>query len=270
MLIRVGYEIQFEIAQELLLITMMNIHSSRLQDLRTPDVMQTEPKLAAVHHVDGYGNRCCRLKVPQGNLRLWCSTIIEDSGHPDEENWSAEQVEVEYLPPAVLPYLSSSRYCEVDLLSEIAWDLFGHVEQGWARVQAICDWVHGHVRFGYEYAGATKSADDVLRERKGVCRDFQHLAITFCRCLNIPARYAAGYLGDFGVPAMPYPMDFNAWFEVFLGDRWWAFDARHNERRIGRVLVARGRDAVDTAITTAFGPALLRRFSVITEEWNCT
>jgi transglutaminase-like putative cysteine protease len=168
------------------------------------------------------------------------------------------------LPNDLLRFLLSSRYCEVDLFTSIAFKLFGQVEPGWGRVQAICDWVHNHISFDYQQARPTKSAMNVYNEKVGVCRDFQHLAITLCRAMNIPARYASGYLGDIGVP-LRLPMDFSAWFEAWLDGRWWAFDARNNIPRIGRVLMATGRDAADVALTTSFGQADLRHFFVVTE-----
>lgn len=192
--------------------------------------------------------------------------MVKDSGDPDPVNPEARQIPVQDLPEPTLQYLLNTRYCEVDRLSNIAVELFGHTQPGWPRVQAICDWVNQKVTFGYHFARQTKTALDVYTERCGVCRDFQHLAITFCRCLNIPARYATGYLGDIGVPPVPSPMDFSAWFEVYLEDRWWAFDARHNRPRIGRVLMAVGRDAADVAITTSFGLATLTNFTVVTDE----
>jgi transglutaminase-like putative cysteine protease len=215
---------------------------------------------------DAFGNRCGRLVAPPGKLRLWNDTVVEDTGAPDVVRPDARQHPVEELPPEVLPYLLGSRYCEVDRLSDAAWELFGQTPLGWARVQAVCDWVHTQVRFGYQFARPTKTAFEVYTERQGVCRDFTHLAVTFCRCLNIPARYATGYLGDIGVPAAPFPMDFSAWFEVYLDGQWFTFDARHNVPRIGRVLMARGRDAVDVALTTSFGPANLEKFTVWTDE----
>jgi transglutaminase-like putative cysteine protease len=199
-------------------------------------------------------------------VRLYGATLIQDSGLPDPVKPDAREVPVQHLPHDVLRYLLNSRYCEVDKLSNIAAELFGGLAPGWGRVQAVCEWVHQRVRFGYEFANSTKTALDVFTERCGVCRDFQHLAVTMCRSLNIPARYATGYLGDIGVPLSPVPMDFSAWFEVYLEDRWWAFDARHNTPRIGRVLMAVGRDASDVAITTSFGTANLRKFTVVTDE----
>jgi transglutaminase-like putative cysteine protease len=181
-------------------------------------------------------------------------------------NRLAREISVEDLPDQTLLYLLSSRYCEVDLLSNTAAELFGGLPRGWRRVQAVCDWVHDHLTFGYQHARSTRTALEAYHERTGVCRDFQHLAITLCRCLNIPARYATGYLGDIGVPVMPLPMDFSAWFEVYLENRWWTFDARHNTPRIGRILIATGRDAADVAITTSFGTACLRKFEVFTDE----
>jgi len=201
-----------------------------------------------------------------GLLRLWNSTLIEDSGELDPVNPEARQLPVEELPAENLRYLINSRYCEMDRLCNVATDLFGHTAPGWARVQAVCDWVYAKITFGYPFARVTKTALDVYTERTGVCRDFQHLAVTFCRCLNIPARYVAGFLGDIGVPPDPNSMDFSAWFEVYLEDRWWVFDARHNQRRIGRIPMATGRDAADVAMTTSFGAARLKSFKVIAEE----
>jgi transglutaminase-like putative cysteine protease len=216
--------------------------------------------------VDSFGNICTRVLAPAGTLRLASSTVVEDSGLPDPVSPGAREVPVEDLPPETLRFLMASRFCEVDLLSPLAVELFGALPRGWSRVQAICDWIHSRVTFSYPHARPTRTALDVFTERVGVCRDFQHLAITFCRCLNIPARYATGYLGDIGVPPSPSAMDFSAWFEVFLEDRWWTFDARHNEPRIGRVLIATGLDATDVAITTSFGNARLSHFEVVTDE----
>jgi transglutaminase-like putative cysteine protease len=213
---------------------------------------------------DGFGNVCSRFIAPAGRLRLYHSTLIEDSGKPDPVSPLACEVPIDDLPPEALQFLLGSRYCEVDRLLDVAGNLFGNSQPGWARVQAVCNWVQANVTFGYPFASPTKTALEVYADRKGVCRDFQHLAITFCRCLNIPARYAAGYLGDIGVPVVP-PMDFSAWFEVYLQDRWWTFDARNNMPRIGRVLMARGRDAADVAITTSFGTTWMKNFAVVSD-----
>jgi transglutaminase-like putative cysteine protease len=266
MLIHVGYELRFNLPAPTPMLLMLYTHPSRACTLRGPDQVRTQPEIPVQEFTDSFGNCCGRIVAPAGRLRLWNDTVVEDSGRPDPVHEDAAQHAVEDLSADVLPYLFASRYCEVDRLSDLAWQLFGHTPTGWARVQAVCDWVHEHVAFGYEYARPTKSAFDVYTERKGVCRDFMHLAITFCRSLNIPARYATGYLGDIGVPPAPSPMDFSAWFEVYLGGRWHTFDARHNVPRIGRVLMARGRDAVDVALTTSFGPALLEQFTVWTDE----
>ena len=265
MLIRLGYDIQFDIPVAVPMVAMLNVHPSRVPDLVEPDELITEPKLEVSNYIDGFGNRCARFVAPAGNLRLSSSTLIRDSGEPDAVNWAAREPSVAELPNEMLCYLLSSRYCEVDRFSNIAFELFGHLLPGWGRVQSICDWVHNKVTFNYQQARPTKTALDVYTERVGVCRDFQHLAITLCRALNIPARYATGYLGDIGVPPR-LPMDFSAWFEVYLDDRWWAFDARNNEPRIGRILMATGRDASDVAITTSFGQANLTYFYVVTDE----
>jgi transglutaminase-like putative cysteine protease len=265
MLIRVGYDIEFNLPAEVAILAMLNVHPSRSFDLQEPDEVRTDPELLVSNYFDGFGNRCTRLVAPAGKLRLTGSTLVLDPGQPDPVKLSARESPVGDLPDEVLTYLLNSRYCEVDRFSNTAFELFGNTQPGWQRVQAICDWVHEKVRFDYASARPTKTAMDVFTERVGVCRDFQHLAVTFCRALNIPARYATGYLGDIGVPAGG-PMDFSAWFEVFLDHRWWTFDARHNTPRIGRVLMATGRDASDVALTTSFGQADLCRFSVVTEE----
>jgi transglutaminase-like putative cysteine protease len=265
MLIRLGYDIQFQIPATVAIVALLNVHPSRAGDLLEPDELKTEPNLKVTHYIDSFGNRCARFVAPPGLLRLTNSTLIRTSDEPDEVNWSARESAVGDLPDQVLTYLLNSRYCEVDRLSNIALDLFGNLAPGWCRVQAICNWVHNKVSFNYQHARPTKTALDVYTERVGVCRDYQHLAITFCRALNIPARYATGYLGDIGVPVV-LPMDFSAWFEVFLENRWWAFDARNNQPRLGRILMATGRDASDVAMTTAFGQADLCRFFVVAEE----
>ncbi|MDR3749845.1 MAG: transglutaminase family protein [Terracidiphilus sp.] len=265
MLLRLAYDIQFEIPAPVAMVALLNVHPSRAPDLLEPDELRTEPHLDVSSYIDSFGNRCSRFVAPRGPLRLSGSTLIQDSGRPDASDWFAREHAVGDLPHEVLPFLLSSRYCEVDRFSTIAVELFGHLQPGWSRVQAICDWVHNHVTFNYQMARPTKTALDVYTERVGVCRDFQHLAITFCRALNIPARYATGYLGDIGVPVV-LPMDFSAWLEVYLDNRWWTFDARNNQPRIGRILMATGRDASDVAMTTSFGQADLRHFFVVTEE----
>jgi transglutaminase-like putative cysteine protease len=266
MLIRVGYDIRFQVPQAVSFLALLRVHPSRQGDLLRPDVPEIDPAVAAETFEDAYGNLCTRFLAAEGELRLSLDTVIRDDGEPDPALLSAGETPVHELPAEVLVYLMSSRYCEVDLMGPTALDLFGEVTPGWSRVQAICDWVQSHITFDYARTRPTKTALDVFAERVGVCRDFQHLAITFCRALNIPARYATGYLGDIGVPVAPYPMDFSAWFEAYLDGRWWTFDARHNKPRIGRVLMATGRDAVDVAITTSFGAARLTGFHVISEE----
>jgi transglutaminase-like putative cysteine protease len=266
MILRLGYDIEFELPAPAVMVALLNVHPSRLPELRAPDELGVEPAVAVETFIDSFGNRCSRFLAPQGGLRLSNSTVIYDAGLPDAVNPSAREIPPQDLPHDALRYLYNSRYCEVDRFSTIALELFGSAPRGWARVQAVCDWVHTKVKFGYQYARPTKSALDVFTERFGVCRDFQHLAVTLCRALNIPARYATGYLGDISVPPSPDPMDFSAWFEAYLEDRWWTFDARHNHPRVGRVLMAVGRDASDVAITTSFGMANLKRFTVISEE----
>ena len=264
--IRVGYEITFENLQPTPMILKLNIHSSRTHDLVVPDHLVTEPSVPLSGYRDSFGNWCTRLESPAGRIRIASIGNVRDSGKPDEIAPSAWQHSVPDLPPDTLQFLLGSRYCETDRLSQIAWDLFGQCRPGWPRVQAICDFVHGHIRFGYEYARSTKTAWETFNEGTGVCRDFAHLAIAFCRCMNIPARYCTGYLGDIGVPPVDAPMDFAGWLEAYLSGRWYTFDPRNHIPRIGRVLIARGCDAADVAISSTFGLSSLTGFQVYTDQ----
>ncbi len=266
MMLRVGYDIQFEIPSPVPIVAMLNVHPSRVADLRASDELRIEPWTSVDCFLDSFGNRCTRFVAQPGTLRLSNSTLIYDAGYTDPVKTDAQEIPVQELPSEILRYLLNSRYCEVDRFSNIAVEMFGGIPRGWGRVQAICDWVHSRVSFGYQYARPTKTAWDVFSEGLGVCRDFQHLAVTLCRALHIPARYATGYLGDIRIPPVTSPMDFSAWFEAYLDHRWWTFDARHNYPRYGRVLMATGRDASDVAITTSFGTANLTSFSVVSEE----
>jgi transglutaminase-like putative cysteine protease len=248
------------------MLLMLFAHPERTKDLRAPERLITQPEVTVEDYLDGFGNHCAKIIAPPGLIRLYCDTVIEDSGLPEPVCRDATQHPVQDLPLDVLPFLLGSRYCEVEKLNETAWQLFGTTPPGWGRVQAVCDWVHEHVIFGYEFAREDRTAWEVFHERRGVCRDLMHLALTFCRCLNIPARYATGYLGDIGVPPLPTAMDFSAFYQVYLGGRWHNFDARHDERRIGRVAMGYGRDAVDVALTTTFGKHVLRKFEIWTDE----
>ncbi len=267
MLIRVGCEIEFTFPEPTALVLMLYLHPSHDAQVRTPEQLQVEPQVPVMGYTDVYGNRCGRAFVPAGRVVFRTNAVVEDNGQPDVLGLAAWQQKAQDLPNEVLLFLLASRYCEVDSeLKLIAWSLFGHLPAGWPLVQAICDFVQNHIRFDYMQARANRTALDTYREQTGVCRDYMHLAIVFCRCLNIPARYCTGYLGDIGVPPAAYPMDFSAWFEVYLGDRWYPVDARNNTPRIGRLLMARGRDAADVAITTTFGLNQLQAFRVWTDE----
>ena len=266
MKIRIGYDIAYECAQPTPMILMLNVHYSRVPDLEQPDHIVTDPVVPISGYRDVYGNWCTRLVAPAGTIRMHTQAVIRDSGMPEPVVPTARQTPVEHLADNTLLFLLASRYCETDRLMDEAWKLFGSTPEGWPRVQAICDYVHRRVEFGYRYARSTKTAFDAHGEQQGVCRDFAHLAVTFCRCMNIPARYCTGYLGDIGVPASDAPMDFSGWFEACLDGQWYAFDARHNAPRIGRILIARGRDAADVAITTSFGASRLTKFTVVTDE----
>ena len=266
MLLRLGYDMQFDIPEPVACVAQLRVHPSRAPGLSEPDRVLVEPEIAVEEYSDSFGNLCTRFLAPAGTLRLKSDFVFEDSGLADPVNPGALAAPIAELPHEVLRFLLPSRYCEVDSLAAAAFDLFGNTTPGWERVQAICNFVNAKVAFGYSFARSTKTALDVFTERQGVCRDFQHLAITFCRALGIPARYAAGYLGDICIPPAPFPMDFSAWFEVYLGNRWWAFDARHNVPRVGRILMATGRDAADVAFFTSFGATHLKNFLVISEE----
>ncbi len=263
--LRLGYDLRFELPSPVAIVALLHVHPSVEPHLLTPDALQVEPAIEVREYVDSFGNRCSRLHAPAGPLRLHNVLEVTAPDHEDEAGVDAPEVPVEELPDEVLHFLLNSRYCEVDRMGAIALDLFGNLPPGWGRVQAVLGWVNWKVQFGYPFARPTKTALDVYTERTGVCRDFQHLAITLCRALNIPARYATGYLGDFGVAPAASPMDFSAWFEVYLGGRWWTCDARHNRPRLGRVLMATGRDASDVALTTSFGIANLKHFEVISK-----
>ncbi len=266
MQLRVGFEMIYRCPQPTPMVVALSIHPSRDADLLHGDALMTEPAVAVTRYVDLFGNRCGRFLAPQGRLVLRSDALINDSGALDVVAPTAPQIAVEDLPEATLVYLFSSRFCETELLTEFAWQQFAGLPAGWARVQAICDYVHHHIEFGYPHARRTRTAMEAHNERRGVCRDYAHLAIALCRCMNIPARYCTGYLGDVGTEPPYGTMDFAAWFEVWLGDRWYTFDARNNVPRIGRVLMARGRDACDVALTSTFGPNTLESFRVWTDE----
>ena len=266
MQIRVGFEIVYDCPQATPMVLNLNVHYTRASDLVGRDDLMFDPPVPMSAYRDSFGNWCTRIVAPMGRTRIIANAIVNDTGLPDVVVADAQQTAVQDLPEETLLFLLGSRYCETDRLSETAWNLFGHAATGWGRVQAICDYVHSHVAFGYEHARMTRTALEAYFDKTGVCRDYAHLAVAFCRCMNIPARYCTGYLGDIGVPKTSAPMDFAAWFEAFLDDRWYTFDARNNTPRIGRVLIARGRDAADVAISNAFGLNTLAGFKVWTDE----
>ena len=265
MKIKVGYELIYECPQPTPMLLMLNIHYTRASDIVVPDHLVTEPAVPITAYRDGFGNWCSRITAPKGVTRISTTAVVRDSGKPDPVVPEARQHALEELPEEALVFLLASRYCETELLSDVAWKLFSGTKPGWDRVQAICDFVHNHIRFDYMQARSTRTAFEAFHERVGVCRDFAHLAVTFCRCLNIPARYINGHLGDIGVPVVD-PMDFSAWIEVFLDGEWYTFDPRNNVPRIGRIVVARGRDAADIPLVNSFGPHVLKAFRVWTYE----
>ncbi|WP_370674095.1 transglutaminase family protein [Pleomorphomonas sp. PLEO] len=265
MLIRYGYEITLTCPQPTALVCLLSLHEDRAADVRVPETTFTNPDVPVSTYLDLFGNRCRRLVAPAGDFMIWGDATIEDDGALDALVPEARETPVQDLPDECLGYLMGSRYCETDRLSQIAWDLFGKLPPGWSRVQGVCDFVNAHIRFDYMQARATRTAFEAFHERVGVCRDFAHLAVAFCRCLNIPARYVNGHLGDIGVPVVD-PMDFSAWIEVFLDGAWYTFDPRNNKRRIGRIVIARGRDAADVPLINSFGPHVLKSFRVWTYE----
>jgi transglutaminase-like putative cysteine protease len=266
MKIRAGYEIIYDCPQPTPMLLLLSLHPSRLPDLLSGQQLRLDPPVPARDYHDRFGNTCTRVVAPAGRFTMAADMLVRDSGAEDVAAPEALQLPVEELPDDVLLFLLGSRYCETDRLMDTAWSLFGTAPTGWGRVQAICDYVHDRITFGYEHARPTKTAWEAFMERRGVCRDFTHLAVTFCRCMNIPARYCTGYLGDIGIPPVDAPMDFSAWFEVYLGGVWYTFDARHNRPRVGRILMAKGRDATDVAISTSFGQCTLAGFAVVTDE----
>jgi len=266
MKIRAGYAIGYECLQATPMILCLSVHPSRRPALITPDRMRLHPDLPTTAYRDGFDNICHVVNAPLGQMTISADFLVEDSGEPDDVAPAGGYHALDELPVETLAFLLGSRYCETDRLSDFAWSTFGNVSKGGTLVQAICDFVHTEVEFGYQHANPTRTAFDTFNERRGVCRDFAHLAITLCRCMNIPARYCTGYLGDIGIPSDQSPMDFSAWFEAYLNGRWYTFDARHNTRRIGRILIAQGRDATDVAVVTSFGSHNLISFNVIAEE----
>jgi len=266
MRLRIGYELRYQFPQPTPVILMLNVHDSRVCDLEKPDDIVIEPAVPISRYRDVFANQCSRILAPAGAMRISTDTVVRNPELPDLVAADATQVSIQDLPDDTLVFLIASRFCDSDRLLDLAWTLFGRSCPGWARVQAVCDFVHAHIAFGYEHARVTRSASEAYQERRGVCRDYAHLAIAFCRALNIPARYCTGYLSDIGTPRPYPPGDFAAWFEAYLGGQWHMFDPRNNVPRIGRVLLARGRDAADVAITTTFGPNTLEAFRVWTDE----
>jgi transglutaminase-like putative cysteine protease len=264
--IRVGFEMVFDCPQPTPMILNLNVHFSRVSDLIGRDALIVDPSIPMKGYRDDFGNWCTRIVAPAGITRVTSDAVVRDSGLPDVIVPDAQQIPVEDLPDETLIFLLGSRYCDTDRLSQTAWNLFGQTPPGWDRVQAICDYVHRHITFDYQQPDSTRTALEAFNGRVGVCRDFTHLAVAFCRAMNIPTRYCTGYLGDIGMPPPYGPMDFAAWFEVYLGGQWHTFDARNNMPRIGRVLIARGRDAADVALSNAFGTNWLTSFKVWTDE----
>jgi transglutaminase-like putative cysteine protease len=263
---RIGCRLRFELTQPTPLTAMLNVHYSRFGDLERADYLVTGPSVPLESYRDGFGNWCTRMMAPAGEFTLSTDGIFRDTGLPDPVAPDATQQAVQDLPFETMVYLLGSRYCDTDLLSDEAWRLFETTPPGWARVQAICDFVQSGVSFDYMQASSTRTASQTLAGGQGVCRDFAHLAIAFCRCMNIPARYCTGYLSDIGEPEPYPPSDFAAWMEVYLGGSWWVFDPRNNTPRMGRILIARGRDAADVPLTQTFGPSTLTQFDVWTRE----
>ncbi|MBK9082544.1 MAG: transglutaminase family protein [Rhizobiales bacterium] len=269
MQIRIGFDIKYWCGQPTPTLFKLLVEPTRQKDLITPEHVDGGDGLLLEEYRDSFGNRCQRGLSPAGMTHIRLDAVLDDDGSHDEQNLSARETPVFDLPPDVLRFVQPSRYCESDLLSNFAWSQFGSAPPGWERVQAIVDFTHRQIAFGYQYADVFRTATGALNQRVGVCRDYAHLAVALCRAMNIPARYCNGYMGDIGVPADPAPMDFNAWFEVYLDGKWYTFDARHNRPRIGRIVICRGLDAADCAMIQTFGPHTLNAFKVVTEQVSC-
>lgn len=264
--LQIGCHLKLRCATETPVLTLVHPHPTVLEDLTSPEAVELSPDRCFEVLPDLGGNRWSRWVAPAGESSLRFSASLARPDSPDLVVPTAPACPVERLPIDTYRYLNGSTYCDTATLMALAWETFDTGRHtGWSLVQAICDWVHQSIRFDYGAARAEQRASDTLREGAGVCRDFAHLAITLCRCHNIPARYCTGYLGYTGIPKGPAPVDFSAWFEVFLGDRWYVFDARHNFPRSGRVLIARGRDAGDVPFLRSFGAHDLLGLEVITE-----
>ena len=265
MRIRAGYQITYDCPAPTPMLLMLNVRPERLADLETPDLIHTEPHVPLRQYRDQFGNLCTRILAPAGRMVLSSDFVIRDSGRPDPVFPGAQQLPIDELPDEVIVFLLGSRYCETQALNDLAWKLFGDIEPGWARATAIVKYAHERIAFGYEHARPDRTGVEAHEEQVGVCRDYAHLAITLCRCMNIPARYCTGYLGDIGVPPQGV-MDFSAWMQVYLGGQWVTMDARHNRPRIGRIMMAVGRDATDVPLINSFGPHVLTTFKVWTDE----
>ncbi|HWE62937.1 MAG TPA: transglutaminase family protein [Chloroflexota bacterium] len=267
MQVRIGCEFQYEVPVETPSVVQVQPHE--VGDHRLiRETWETTPGIAGALYHDLYGNTCRRLILPKGAVTLRYDAICEVPDRFDEIAEDAEEIPIADLPDEALIYTMPSRYCLSDVLGNTAWALFGQAKPGWARVQAICDWVHHNLRFQYGTSTPLTTAVDVYVAREGVCRDFTQLGISFCRALNIPARYVFGYLPDIGVPPPDAPMDFCAWFEAYLGDRWYTFDPRNNAPRTARVVIGRGRDALDVAMVTSYGAPRLTKMEVWADEYT--
>jgi transglutaminase-like putative cysteine protease len=266
MLIRYGCELSLVVERPTPTLVLVDIHPDRRAAIHGETPLQASDMVALAAGLDAFGNIQKRCLLPRGETTFKLAGVIDDSGLPDARDAEAMALPVMALPAELTTFLNGSRYCETDKLAALAWSTFGHLTPGTAMVEAICDFAHHRLRFDYQSARCTRTALEAYEERVGVCRDFTHLAITLCRCMNIPARYVNGYLGDIGVPPDPVPMDYSAWFEAYLGGSWYSFDARHNCRRIGRLPIARGRDAADVPMVHTFGAHVLNVFKVVAEE----
>lgn len=264
--IRFGYEIVIGCPNPVVMFLALSTHPEGEPPIAGQNWVQVEPFVPSHYFVDQFANRITKIIVPTGETRLWLDCVAEVDGLPDPVVPDAWQAQVADLPFETLQFLLPSRYCDSDKLYDEAWARFGAGPEGWGRVQAICDFVHNHLTFGYQFGRSTKTASECFIEKTGVCRDFAHLAISLCRAMNIPARYASGYIGDTGIAPAGAPGDFCAWFEAYLGGRWYTFDARYNTPRTGRIVMVRGNDASNVAMITSFGEYQLTLFRVWTEQ----
>ncbi len=264
MQVKIGCEMVYQTAHDTPLVLLIRPRPQYHHKL-IKETTRLTPAVPLHDFVDSFGNHQWRLTAPSGELRIHYDALAEVLPDPDPVLMDLPGVLIQNVPDEALQFLLPSRHCPSDLVINDAWNLFGQTTPGWPRVQAVCDWLHTNIRYA-KGSNSSTTGFDAYKAGQGVCRDFAHLGVMFCRALSIPARYVCGYLPDIGVEPDPTPMDFHAYFEAFVGGEWHTFDARHNIPRTGRILIGQGRDAVDVALATSYGDAQLVNIRVWADE----